>query len=209
MALLPFVMIVAFAAYCWIRKVSPGKVLFTQNRVGLGGKIFKIYKFRSMKPGSLTTPHDEYVAERMRSGKPMPKMDLAGDPRLIRGGFFLRMCGVDELPQLINVLRGEMTLVGPRPCTVNEFAEYRPEQRQRFSVHPGLTGLWQIRRTRLTTFPQMVGYDEEYIARRSPLLDLRILLQTPISVFAQTRASDRRVFAAPGYGPPAGACQKS
>jgi lipopolysaccharide/colanic/teichoic acid biosynthesis glycosyltransferase len=185
--MLPVLLFVGVAICLWIRLVSPGHILFKQVRVGLNGQKFHLYKFRSMKPGVSMSLHDNYVTDRMRSGKSMPKLDLVGDPRIIRGGRLLRLSGFDELPQLINVLRGEMTLVGPRPCTEKEYAAYQGGQRHRFSVHPGLTGLWQVRRNRSTTFPQMIELDEAYISNRSLGLDLRIILRTPVSLIAQMR----------------------
>lgn len=114
----------------------------------------------------------------------MLKLDQ-GDPRLIPGARFLRALGIDELPQLINVLRGDMSVVGPRPCIPYEAEQYEPWQRQRFAVLPGLTGLWQVKGKNRTTFLQMINLDIEYTRRQSLGLDLYILLATPKAIFQQ------------------------
>jgi len=192
---LPLIIIAAIALFCWIRLVSPGNVLFRHTRIGRGGKPFTIYKFRSMKPDAATYPHDVHVEQLIKCNQPMTKLDLTGDPRLIKGGGLIRMSGLDELPQLINVVRGEMSLVGPRPCMPKEFDLYGADQMRRFSLLPGLTGLWQIKRTRSTTFREMVAMDEDYADGLSPWLDLKIVLGTPgalltqMSHFAQASAA--------------------
>ncbi len=188
---LPLVLILGIAIYGWIKSVSPGNVLFRQTRIGRGGKPFTIYKFRSMKPDAPTGLHRAHVRRLIRSGKPMTKLDLIGDPRLIRGGCMLRMSGLDELPQLVNVLRGDMSLIGPRPCLPDELDLYDPDQLRRFGLQPGLTGLWQVARCRDTTFREMLRMDEEYLKRLSPSLDLEIIAKTPGALYRQMMTCTR------------------
>jgi len=159
--------------------------------VGRGGKSFMIYKFRSMKLRAETGVHEAHVEHLIRSNLPMTKLDLVGDSRLIKGGCLLRNSGLDELPQLLNVLRGEMSLVGPRPCLPGEFEFYGPQQRHRFQVQPGLTGLCQVSRTKSTTFREMVKLDDAYVDDLSPKMDFQILLRTPLALFRQLKECSR------------------
>ena len=115
----------------------------------------------------------------------MTKLDAYGDPRLAPFGRFLRASGLDELPQIFNVLCGEMSLVGPRPCTPNEFAHYEPWQRKRVNGLPGLTGYWQVNGKNKTTFNQMIVMDLFYLENMSVLLDLKIMLKTGAVIVAQ------------------------
>ena len=114
----------------------------------------------------------------MEVDRPMTKLDAYGDPRLAPFGRFLRASGLDELPQIFNVLCGEMSLVGPRPCTPNEFAHYEPWQRERVNGLPGLTGYWQVNGKNKTTFNEMIMMDLFYLENMSVLLDLKIMLKT-------------------------------
>jgi lipopolysaccharide/colanic/teichoic acid biosynthesis glycosyltransferase len=114
----------------------------------------------------------------MKVDRPMTKLDAYGDPRLAPFGRFLRASGLDELPQIFNVLCGEMSLVGPRPCTPNEFAHYEPWQRERVNGLPGLTGYWQVNGKNKTTFNEMILMDLFYVRNVSILLDLKIMLKT-------------------------------
>lgn len=123
------------------RLASPGPVFYRQRRVGLGGRQFLIWKFRTMKVSAETETHERYFEELMRTNCVMTKLDANGDPRLAPFGRILRASGLDELPQIFNVLAGDMSLVGPRPCLPNEFANYEPWQRKRVNALPGLTGL--------------------------------------------------------------------
>src|SRR5437016_8586782 len=111
------------------RLASPGPIFYRQKRVGLGGKPFSIWKFRTMKVSAETQSHERHLEEFIRVNRPMTKLDAIGDPRLAPFGRILRASGLDELPQIFNVLCGEMSLVGPRPCLPNEFAHYQPWQR--------------------------------------------------------------------------------
>lgn len=192
--ILPFVAFFALIVYCWIRIVSPGNVLFRQTRIGRGGKPFTIYKFRSMNLQALSQVHEAHVEHLIKSNLPMTKLDLVGDSRLIMGGCLIRTSGLDELPQLVNVLRGEMSLVGPRPCLPKEYELYDESQRHRFSIQPGLTGQWQVNRTNCTTFREMVKIDDDYVNRYSPWLDLQIMLKTPLVLLNQMKICVRSKF---------------
>src|SRR5579872_543226 len=168
-----------------IRVVSAGPVLFRQQRVGHLGKPFTCLKFRTMAVNADTTVHQGHLGQLMGADVPMVKMDQKGDPRLIRFGVLLRSSGLDELPQLLNVLRGEMSLVGPRPCVPYECERYLPWQRERFNTLPGLTGLWQVSGKNKTTFTQMIQLDIDYSRNKSLWLDLKIMLKTPTALLAQ------------------------
>jgi len=169
----------------WIKLVSRGPILFRQTRVGQGGQEFEFYKFRSMRFNADTQVHKNHLENLVKNDKPMVKLDNIGDKRVIPGGRFLRASGLDELPQLINVLRGEMSIVGPRPCISSEFPLYLDGQRTRFEVLPGLTGYWQIIGKNRTTFTEMIALDDYYVRHCSPLLDLTIIFLTPAVLFAQ------------------------
>jgi lipopolysaccharide/colanic/teichoic acid biosynthesis glycosyltransferase len=171
---LPVVLFLAL----WIKLVSPGPVFFRQERIGHGGKRFMILKFRTMKVNVETRTHERHLEQLINADVPMTKLDAAGDPRIIRGGRFLRATGLDELPQLFNVLRGEMSLVGPRPCTPHEFRSYQAWQRERVSARPGLTGFWQVNGKNRTTFTEMIKLDIFYTKNMSLWLDLTIMLKT-------------------------------
>jgi lipopolysaccharide/colanic/teichoic acid biosynthesis glycosyltransferase len=160
------------------RIASPGPIFYRQTRVGLGGRHFFIWKLRTMKLSAETQTHERYFEDLMRVDRPMTKLDAYGDPRLAPFGRVLRASGLDELPQIFNVLRGEMSLVGPRPCTPNEFAHYEPWQRQRVNCLPGLTGYWQVNGKNKTTFNEMIAMDLFYLNNVSILLDLKIMLKT-------------------------------
>jgi exopolysaccharide production protein ExoY len=142
-----------------IKSVSRGAVLFRQERIGFLGQPFTCLKFRTMRVNAVTAVHQGYLKSLMESDQPMTKMDVLGDSRLIPFGSVLRSTGLDELPQLVNVLRGEMSLVGPRPCLPYEYAGYLPWQKQRFNSLPGLTGLWQVSGKNKTTFNEMIKMD--------------------------------------------------
>ncbi len=165
--------------------VSPGPVFFRQERIGYKGRRFKIYKFRSMTLGADTAGHQSYYKELIGTNAPMMKLDAKGDSRLLPGAWLLRASGLDELPQLINVLRGEMSLVGPRPCIPSEFEQYLPWQHQRFDAMPGLTGLWQVSGKNRTTFEEMIRLDIKYAQTVSPFLDLKIVTLTPAALLVQ------------------------
>lgn len=178
---IPLILLVAL----WIRLVSRGPAMFLQERIGLDGRRFTLFKFRSMYHGAATVDHKLHVGRLVESGSPMIKLDLIGDSRLIPGGCFLRTAGLDELPQLLNVLRGEMSLVGPRPCLPEELGYFNAAQRRRFTVLPGLTGLWQIDGKNRATFNEMNAMDLDYARNMSPGLDLRIMARTPMALLRQ------------------------
>jgi len=125
-----------------------------------------------------TTTHQGHLHQLMNSNTPMMKMDSRGDPRIIPFGLLLRASGLDELPQLINVLRGEMSLVGPRPCLPYEYDNYLPWQKERFGTVPGLTGLWQVSGKNKTTFVEMIQLDVKYAKNKTLWWDLKIILMT-------------------------------
>lgn len=187
-ALAPLIAICALA----VRRSSPGPIIFRQDRVGERGKIFVFLKFRSMYVASDTAPHREYAAAfikgQAQQQSAVPLFKLGNDRRITPVGHWLRRTSLDELPQLWNVLRGEMSLVGPRPPIPYELEHYGPEQIQRLAVKPGLTGLWQVSGRSRTTFEQMVALDLEYIRRQSFGLDLLILLRTIPTVIASRDA---------------------
>jgi exopolysaccharide biosynthesis polyprenyl glycosylphosphotransferase len=157
-----------------IRIDSPGPVIFRQARVGIGGKLFEMYKFRSMREGA----EAEIEQLRGRNEADGPIFKIRDDPRRTRVGRLLRRTSLDELPQLWNVLRGEMSLVGPRPPTPTEVDGYMDWHRKRLEVSPGLTGLWQVSGRSLLSFDEMVLLDIYYIEHWSLWLDFKILLRT-------------------------------
>jgi lipopolysaccharide/colanic/teichoic acid biosynthesis glycosyltransferase len=169
----------------WVAVTSPGPIFYRQPRIGFKGRRFMLIKFRTMKVNAETHIHEAYLEHLIISDRPMIKLDATGDPRLIPGGKFLRATGLDELPQIFNVLKGEMSLVGPRPCTVGEFERYSPEQRARVNALPGLTGLWQVNGKNRTTFRQMIEMDIFYSRNISLSLDLKIILRTPPAILGQ------------------------
>lgn len=169
----------------WVAITSPGPVFYRQPRIGFKGRRFMLIKFRTMKVNADTHVHEAYLEHLIASDRPMIKLDASGDPRLIIGGRFLRAIGIDELPQILNVLKGEMSLVGPRPCTVLEFERYAPEQRARVNALPGLTGLWQVNGKNQTTFREMIELDTFYSRNICLSLDLKIILQTLPAILRQ------------------------
>ena len=173
--------IVALVVICG----SPGPVLFRQRRVGHKGHEFECYKFRTMHVDAETDSHQEHLRQLITRGGAMTKLDAQKDPRLIPLGALLRATGLDELPQLINVVRGEMSLVGPRPCIPYEYDLYQPWQRRRFDAVPGLTGLWQVSGKNRTTFDEMIRLDIEYSKRQSLGFDLKIILKTLPALWQQ------------------------
>lgn len=189
---MPLLALVGVALLAAMRCSAPGPLLFRQERVGLNGRRFTCLKFRTMKVNADTAVHQGHCAQLMRSNAPMTKMDARGDTRLIPGGWLLRASGLDELPQVINVLRGEMSVIGPRPCTTYEYDNYEAWQRMRFHAVPGLTGLWQVSGKNRTTFEQMVKLDIQYATNLSPWMDLKILALTPTTLIGQLVETRRR-----------------
>lgn len=161
-----------------IKVSSAGPVLFWQERIGIRGERFILLKFRTMGVGADTKIHEAHVARLKEKNQPMTKLDDQGDLRVTRLGGFLRATGLDELPQLFNVLRGQMSLVGPRPSLPSEYESFDPRQQERFCALPGLTGLWQVSGKNRTTFEEMIDLDIRYVRNQSISLDLWILLRT-------------------------------
>jgi lipopolysaccharide/colanic/teichoic acid biosynthesis glycosyltransferase len=163
-----------------VRLDSPGPSIFRQRRLGRNVKPFSVAKFRTMREGAGADPHRTHVEQMIAGDKSgtRPMTKLHEDARITRVGSFLRRTSIDELPQLWNVLRGEMSLVGPRPPIQYEVDRYPSEAFRRFAVRPGVTGLWQVRGRSLLTFAQMIALDTEYVERRSLSLNLRILMLT-------------------------------
>lgn len=170
-AIAPLVLVLALL----IKLDSQGPVLFKQRRVGLNGEEFWMYKFRTMHVGAEALraeleAHNEMVG---------PMFKMTHDPRATRVGKWLRKSSLDELPQLLNVLRGEMSLVGPRPPLPTEVEAFEPRHHRKFAVRPGLTGLWQVSgRSNIETFDDIIALDLAYVNRWSLTLDLKILLKT-------------------------------
>jgi exopolysaccharide biosynthesis polyprenyl glycosylphosphotransferase len=166
----PFFLLIAAV----IRLDSPGPVLFTQIRVGKNERLFACYKFRSMREGA--EEEREMLLDRNEMDGPIFK--IRDDPRVTKVGRFLRRTSLDELPQIVNVLMGHMSLVGPRPAIPSEVQRYQPWHKRRLEVAPGMTGLWQVSGRSQLTFDEQVLLDLYYIENWSPVLDLQILLRT-------------------------------
>lgn len=163
-----------------IRLDSPGPALFRQPRIGADRRPFTFYKFRSMRVGGDDAALRELIAAELRGEDASAggSWKIGEDPRVTRTGRLLRRTSLDELPQLINVLRGDMSLVGPRPCLQWEATMFPPEYADRFTVRPGLTGLWQVNGRSTVGTLDMLRMDVEYVRRRNLALDAKILLAT-------------------------------
>jgi len=185
----PLLIAVAIA----IRLDSRGPALFRQRRVGYGEREFTIFKFRSMRCDADPGGHRDYVTALIKgkaaNGGKENLYKLAVDDRITPVVRWNRRWSLDELPQLFNVVSGEMALVGPRPAIPYEVAEYPRWYLDRFAVKPGLTGLWQVSGRNERTYEEMVRLDIEYAKRRSLLLDLSILARTPLTVLARRGAA--------------------
>jgi lipopolysaccharide/colanic/teichoic acid biosynthesis glycosyltransferase len=166
-----------------VRASSPGPAIFRQQRLGLGGRPFVLYKFRTMTAGADDAVHRAYVTRLLTEDAPAVGGNrglykLQGDLRVTRIGAWLRRTSLDELPQLVNVMRGDMSLVGPRPALPWEAELYQDVDRVRFEVLPGITGLWQVSGRNRLSMREALALDVEYVRRRTLLLDLGILLRT-------------------------------
>lgn len=178
---------------------SSGPVFFRQERIGVGGRRFRVWKFRTMQHGASDRTHRDLVTRMLAGDEQGTKhtaadgqdiFKLVNDPRVTRLGALLRRTSLDELPQLINVLTGEMSLVGPRPPVPYEFEAYDHWQFDRLQVRPGITGLWQVSGRNRLSYRQMCELDVAYVRRWSVGLDLRILLRTiPVVLFNSGRAA--------------------
>jgi lipopolysaccharide/colanic/teichoic acid biosynthesis glycosyltransferase len=163
-----------------VRHDSPGGGFFQQERIGRGGVAFRMWKLRSMRTGVSDVPHRE-AAQAWFTGNQEVYKSL-GDPRITRVGRFLRRTNLDELPQLFNVLSGEMSLVGPRPAIAYELEFYDPEHLERLRVRPGMTGPWQISDREHLPASEMMALDLRYLATATPVRDLAIIWETGLLV---------------------------
>jgi lipopolysaccharide/colanic/teichoic acid biosynthesis glycosyltransferase len=185
--LAPLLLAVALA----VRLDSSGPMLFRQRRLGHGRRPFTVFKFRTMSAGADHSTHQRYVNDLIAQGRDCTSAaqqglyKIAGDPRVTRVGSVLRRWSLDELPQLWNVVRGDMSLVGPRPVVPYETERYPAWYHERFTVKPGLTGLWQVSGRNQRTYEEMVRLDIEYARRRSLRLDLVILIKTVWAVLSR------------------------
>jgi lipopolysaccharide/colanic/teichoic acid biosynthesis glycosyltransferase len=170
-----------------IRFSSPGPIFYRQQRIGKDGKAFAMLKFRSMQVVNNPDLHREYVQRLIRenlhpSGLGKSHLKISGDPRITGAGKYLRKFGLDELPQFFNVLRGEMSIVGPRPSLPYEYEVYEEWHTQRLAVLPGITGYWQVFAHNAVTFDDMVRIDLLYIQSMSLWMDVKIMILTPIEM---------------------------
>jgi lipopolysaccharide/colanic/teichoic acid biosynthesis glycosyltransferase len=176
-----------FAFIAWrVKRGSPGPVFFRQRRLGLHQREFTVLKFRTMQVGAGDAPHREYVQAMLKDGvKPasngLYKLDRSDAVTAV--GQWLRRTSLDELPQLINVLRGDMSLVGPRPCMPYEIEHFQPHHFERFLVPAGMTGLWQVTARAKADLGDALDIDVLYARSWSPGLDLNLLLRTPVQLF--------------------------
>jgi lipopolysaccharide/colanic/teichoic acid biosynthesis glycosyltransferase len=181
--LFPFMLVIALA----IKLDSPGNVIYSHRRIGKDGRPFNLYKFRSMISGGNDSSYMQYLhklieSERRDQGSALPYRKMESDPRVTRVGKIIRCFYLDELPQLLNILLGDMSLVGPRPHVQFEVDNYSSEQYRRLSVRPGLTGLWQTEAKAECTFNELILMDLDYIDHWSLFLDIYIILKTIILV---------------------------
>jgi lipopolysaccharide/colanic/teichoic acid biosynthesis glycosyltransferase len=190
LVLLPVLTVIAIA----VRLESPGPALFRQRRLGRSLRPFTVHKLRTMRDGVSSDIHRKFVLDLIDGVEPpttdgKPRFKLAADDRVTRFGHFLRHSSLDELPQLWNVLRGEMSLVGPRPPIEYEVEHYPPHWFRRFDVKPGMTGLWQVSGRSELTLAEMVELDISYTERRSFWLNVIILVRTVPVVLSLRGAS--------------------
>ena len=184
---LPLVLLVGIVIALCIKLDSNGPVFFSQKRVGLNGIEFRMLKFRSMDVNGDEGVHRRRVEAMMRNGQALNKEK--NDPRVTRVGRFIRRTSLDELPQFWNVLKGEMTLVGPRPPLAYEVALYSERDWLRLSGRPGLTGLWQVYGRSSVTLGDMVDMDIAYLKEQSLLKDIKLILLTvPVMIFGKGAA---------------------
>lgn len=166
----PLLLVIAILIYL----EDKGPVIYSQTRIGKDGRAFKLYKFRSM-----CVDADEKLKDLQElNERDGPVFKIRDDPRVTKVGKFIRKTCIDELPQLVNIIKGDMSIVGPRPPLPNEVEQYNSYQKQRLLVVPGLTCYWQIQKGEETTFDEWVELDLKYIKERSILLDFRLILLT-------------------------------
>jgi exopolysaccharide production protein ExoY len=175
---MPVMALIALA----IRLDSPGPILYHQPRVGRQGRHFSMVKFRTMQRESDELLHRTLMGDPAALTVWRVRQKLKADPRITRVGRVLRQWSLDELPQFWNVLRGDMTLVGPRPIIPDQRAEYGPALARYYDMRPGMTGVWQVSGRNRLSFMERVACDEHYYASCSPTVDLRILARTVVAV---------------------------
>jgi lipopolysaccharide/colanic/teichoic acid biosynthesis glycosyltransferase len=185
--LMPLLALILLAIVIAIKLYSPGPVFYRQQRIGKGGKPFMMLKFRSMHVGNNSHSHRQFMQRMIRENlRPqdvgLKVMKLPDDPRITRPGKLLRLLSLDELPQFINVLRGEMSIVGPRPPLPYEYDLYSDWHKRRLDVLPGITGLWQVTAHNQVSFDEMVQIDLDYIETMSPWLDIKLIAMTPVEM---------------------------
>lgn len=168
-----------------IKIVSPGPVFFKQTRIGYGGREFKMWKFRTMKVDADCSIHQKHVCELYRNDQVLNKLER--DPRIILFGNFLRRASIDEFPQLFNVFKGDMSLIGPRPDVPYAVKEYKIWHQERFDVLPGMTGLWQVSGKNRISLREMMSLDIRYSHKRSIFNDIKIIILTFPAVINELR----------------------
>jgi lipopolysaccharide/colanic/teichoic acid biosynthesis glycosyltransferase len=166
-----------------IRATSPGPAVFKQQRVGKDGTVFTMYKFRSMVRDA-EKKQEELIHMNIRNG---PAFKIADDPRVTTVGRFIRRTSIDELPQLLNIIKGDMSIVGPRPSLPDETLHYSAYQHQRFDIKPGLTCYWQINHNSQTTFDEWIDMDLHYIRDRSLATDTKLIVATISLILFHTK----------------------
>ena len=181
MILSPLLIIIAML----VKITSKGPIVYVSDRVGKNGKVFKFYKFRSMKVNA-----DKELEKLMKYNETGGiTFKMKDDPRITKFGKFLRKTSLDELPQLFNILKGNMSFVGPRPCTKREYELYSEKDKLRLLVPQGLTGYWQIHGRSTTTFDEMINLDLKYICEKRGLIyDLFLIIRTPFKLFSHDNA---------------------
>ena len=191
LVLLPFIIPIAGIVGLLILFDSPGPIFFRQKRIGYKGQAFTIYKFRTMYHKFDDSKHREYMKQYI-SGQAATQADGSFKPpienQITKTGRFLRKTSLDELPQLINVLKGDMSIVGPRPHVEWEVQEYEAWHRLRLAVKPGITGLAQVNGRSSITFDLLIKYDIDYVRNQSMALDFQIMIQTVLAVLKRNGA---------------------
>ncbi|MGL4760499.1 MAG: sugar transferase [Sarcina sp.] len=179
--LMPLYIIVAI----WIKVDSKGPIMFSQERVGLDGRVFNMYKFRSMVINA------EELKEKLKqqNERKGPMFKIKEDPRVTKIGKFIRKTSIDELPQLINILKGEMSIVGPRPSLPKEVAQFDEWMMERLDVKPGLTCYWQVQGRDDIGFKEWMKLDIKYVKERSFALDIKLILKTFTVLLGDKNAS--------------------
>ncbi len=168
-----------------IKLDSPGPIIFQQERVGQGGRRFRMLKFRTMVDGNDPSIHQQHVAQLIAGNQAPPpgeSLKLKDDPRVTRVGRLLRRTSLDELPQFWNVVRGEMSVVGPRPDVAYAVAAYPPGYHARFQAMPGITGVWQVEARNCVSYEQMVRMDIAYYYEQTFGRDVALILRTPVAM---------------------------